>query len=53
MQFLCYKDMEEVGEGLFCEVFGKGLKPILILYLLGTLWYMVGFPFCLIIYNDV
>jgi len=37
--------MEEVGGGVFCEVFGKGVKPILILYLLGTLWYLVGFPF--------
>jgi hypothetical protein len=37
--------MEEVGEGVFWEVFGQRLKPILILYLLGTLWYMVGFPF--------
>ena len=36
--------MEEVGEGLFCKVFGKGLKPILILYLLPTPWYIAGFP---------
>ena len=26
MQFVSYKEMVEVGEGVFCEVFGTGVK---------------------------
>ena len=37
--------MEEVGEGLFCEVFGTGVKTYFDFVFIGYPVVYVGFPF--------